>query len=57
MAVDVSINGGRVTSVSVAENTTGDSKLEACITRSIKGWRFDASVSDDVYLPFSLNAS
>lgn len=57
VAVDVSINGGRVTSVSIAENTTGDAKLESCITRSIKGWRFDSSVSDDVYLPFSLNAS
>lgn len=57
VAVDVSISAGRVTSVSIAENTTGDAKLESCITRSIKGWRFDASVSDDVYLPFSLNAS
>ena len=57
VAVDVSISAGRVTSVSIAENTTGDSKLESCITRSIKGWRFDTSVSDDVYLPFSLNAS
>jgi outer membrane biosynthesis protein TonB len=57
VAVDVSINAGRVTSVTIAENTTGDSKLESCITRSIKSWRFDSSVSDDVYLPFSLNAS
>lgn len=57
VAADVTINAGRVTSVSIAENTTGDAKLESCITRSIKGWRFDASVSDDIYLPFSLNAS
>ncbi|MEC7949477.1 MAG: AgmX/PglI C-terminal domain-containing protein, partial [Myxococcota bacterium] len=57
VAADVSISAGRVTSVSIAENTTGDGKLEACITRSIKSWRFDTSVSDDIYLPFSLNAS
>ena len=57
VAADVSISGGRVTSVSIAENTTGDAKLESCITRSIKSWRFDPAVSDDIYLPFSLNAS
>jgi outer membrane biosynthesis protein TonB len=57
VAVDVDIASGRVTNVSVAENTTGDKALESCITSAIRRWRFDASVTDSVYLPFSLNAS
>lgn len=57
VAVDVDIASGRVTNVTIAENTTGDKALESCITSSIRRWRFDESVTDSVYLPFSLNAS
>lgn len=57
IAVDVSISGGRVTSVNIAENTTGDKGLESCVTRKIRAWRFPAEVEDDIYLPFALEAN
>lgn len=57
IAVDVSIAGGRVTNVIIAENTTGDSALESCVTRKIKTWRFPEDVEDDIYLPFALEAN
>lgn len=57
VAVDVDITAGRVTTVVVAENTTGDSSLASCITKRIRGWRFPSEVTDSVYLPFALNAS
>jgi hypothetical protein len=57
IAVDVSISGGRVTSVVIAENTTGDKGLETCVQRKIRAWRFPEEVEDDIYLPFALEAN
>lgn len=57
VAVEIEITSGRVTTVVVAENTTGDSALASCISKRIRGWRFASDVTDSVYLPFALNAS
>ena len=55
--MDVDITAGRVTTVVVSENTTGDATLASCISKRIRGWRFPSEVTDSVYLPFALNAS
>ncbi len=57
VAVEIEITGGRVTTVVVAENSTGDAALASCISKRIRGWRFASDVTDSVYLPFALNAS
>jgi hypothetical protein len=57
IAVEVSIAGGRVTSAVIVENTTGDSALESCVTRKIRGWRFSDDAEGDIYLPFALTAN
>jgi hypothetical protein len=57
LVVDISIAGGRVASVIIAENTTGDSGLESCVIRKIKTWAFPAEVEDDITLPFALEAN
>ncbi len=57
VAVSVEISAGRVTTVVVEENSTGDDALGSCITKRIRGWRFPTEVTDSLYLPFALNAS
>jgi len=52
----VHISGGRVTSVELDENATGDAELGACIASKIRRWRFPSEVSATVYLPFILSA-
>ncbi len=56
LMVAISVNAGRVTSVGIEENGTGDSGLETCVKGRVKTWRFDAGVTMDLYLPFSLSA-
>ena len=57
LAVDVSISAGRVVSVVIAENTTGDNALEDCVVRKIRAWRFPEDAEGDISLPFALSAS
>lgn len=58
LAVDVSVAAGRVTSVIIAENTTGDSELESCVKRKIRSWRFPADMTEEgLYFPFALTPS
>lgn len=54
LVVDFDITGGRVTSVGISTNTTGDKGLEDCVKSRVRGWRFDPSVEDAVSFPFSL---
>lgn len=54
--VDVDINAGRVTSVSIGENTIKDANFATCVSTKIRSWRFDPSVSDSVSLPFTFTA-
>lgn len=56
LMVAISVNAGRVTSVGIEENGTGDKGLETCVLGRVKTWRFDAGVTMDLYLPFSLSA-
>lgn len=56
LMVEVSINAGRVTSVKLEENTTNDKGLESCVIGRVRTWRFDAGVTMDLYLPFSLSS-
>jgi len=56
LMVAVSVNTGRVTSVSIEENGTGDKGLETCVIGRVRTWRFDAGVTMDLYLPFSLSS-
>ncbi len=57
IAVDVDVSAGRVTSVVVSDNTTGDSALESCVKSKIRRWRFPSDFSDSIYLPFALSPS
>jgi hypothetical protein len=51
------INGGRVSSVEVLGNSTGDSELANCIALKVRTWRFPADLEADteVVYPFILS--
>lgn len=58
LAVDVSVVAGKVTSVLIAENTTGDAELEDCVKRKVRSWRFPEDLSEEgLYFPFALEPS
>jgi hypothetical protein len=50
------INGGRVTSVEIQENDTGDGELAKCIAAKVRSWRFptDLEPNAEVTYPFIL---
>lgn len=54
--VDVDINGGRVSSATISQNTTNDAAFGTCVTSKVRSWRFDPSVSDSISLPFTFSA-
>ena len=56
LAIEVVVGAGRVSGVSIDQNTTGDSGLEACVIGKVKRWRFPAELSETVVLPFSLSS-
>jgi len=57
LAINVNIAGGRVTSVVIAENGTGDSGIEGCVVSKVRRWRFAPEVSENIYLPFALSSN
>lgn len=58
IAVEFSVASGRVSSVAIVENSTGDSALESCVKGKVRSWRFPSDVSEEaIYLPFSLSGS
>jgi hypothetical protein len=57
LAINVNIAAGRVTQVTIAENGTGDSGIEACVVGKVRRWRFAPEVSEKIYLPFALSSS
>lgn len=57
IAISVTVNSGQVRGVKFDENTTGDKDLETCVTGKVRTWRFDSSVTDEIYLPFALSPS
>ena len=56
MALEVSVVEGRVVSLMLAENTTGDASLARCAIRRISLWTYPESVTGKMYLPFALAA-
>lgn len=50
---------GRITEITVVENSTGSEKLSDCIQRKVKGWRFDKPENGSVTYtyPFILSKS
>ena len=57
IAIEVSVNAGKVAGVDIVENTTGDAGVGTCVSRKVKSWRFPSDVTDDIYLPFALASS
>jgi outer membrane biosynthesis protein TonB len=58
VAIEIDVASGRVTTVDISENTTGDKELESCLKSRVRSWRFPAEVTESgIYMPFSLNAS
>ena len=53
--VQIVVSRGRVQTVDLIGNTTGDSTLGSCITSKIKGWRFPADTEADFIYPFALS--
>jgi hypothetical protein len=57
LAINVNIAGGRVTSVTIEENSTGDSGIEGCVVGKVRRWRFAPEVTERIYLPFALSSN
>ncbi len=54
--VEWMVSKGRVTSVSVFANTTGDDEFADCITGKIKRWIFPPEIEQEVSFPFLFRA-
>lgn len=52
-----SIYGGKVESVYVVSNTTGNQKLATCMQNKLKRWTFDREIEGDVSWPFVFRPS
>jgi TonB family protein len=57
LEIEVRVTAGRVTSVKVVQNATGDSALESCVVKKVQSWRFPPEVSTTIRLPFALSSS
>jgi hypothetical protein len=57
VVIDWTIEGGRVTFISVASNTTGNDALAQCIVGKIKRWQFSGIEDDEITFPFLLRPS
>lgn len=57
LAISVEIVGGRVTSVRIDENGTGDKAIESCVKGKVRRWRFGTEVTESIFLPFALSSS
>jgi hypothetical protein len=57
LEIEVRVAGGRVTSVKVVQNATGDSAIESCVVKKVRRWRFPQEVSTTIRLPFALSSS
>ena len=57
LAISVDIANGRVTKVMISENQTGDKAIESCVQGKVRRWRFNAGVTESIFLPFALSPS
>lgn len=54
LAVAIDVKDGQVRVVRIEDNGTGSKALEECVKKRIRGWRFDASVSGELFTTFVL---
>lgn len=52
LAVAIDVQDGQVRVVRIEDNQTGNKAVEDCVKRRIRTWRFDASVSGELYSSF-----
>jgi len=56
VVVEWSISGGKVSSVVIAQNTTGSAALASCIEAKVKRWTFDGVEDVETKFPFVFSA-
>jgi hypothetical protein len=57
LAISVDIVAGKVTTVRIDENATGDKLIEKCVKGKVRRWRFSAEVTESIFLPFALSST
>ena len=60
LELKLTIDKGAVSGVKVAQNTTGDTGIDACVTKKAERWRFPETVGADkpvtITVPYSLSS-
>jgi outer membrane biosynthesis protein TonB len=51
VVLEIDVNGGRVATALIAENSTGDSALGSCITKRARGWRLPSETTGTFAFP------
>jgi hypothetical protein len=54
LAVAIDVKDGQVRVVRIEDNGTGNKAIEECVKRRARTWRFDASVTGEIYSTFVL---
>lgn len=54
LAVAIDVKDGQVRVVRIEDNGTGNKAIEECVKRRARSWRFDASVTGEIYSTFVL---
>lgn len=57
VAVDVEVQEGKIVSLVLSENTTGDDVLADCTLARLGAWPYPATVSGRLHLPFKLSTT
>lgn len=57
VVLEIDVASGKVTSASIAENTTGDSALGSCITSRARRWRLPSEATGLFALPFTFEGA
>lgn len=57
VVLEIDVNGGRVATALIAENSTGDSALGSCITKRARGWRLPAATTGTFAFPLTFEGA
>lgn len=57
LGVVINVSAGRVTSVTIDDNGTGNKNVENCVKTKVRSWRFEEGVSGELYSTFVLEPS
>ena len=57
VVLEIDVNGGRVSTALIAENSTGDSALGSCITKRARGWRLPADTTGTFAFPLTFEGA